>query len=121
MIAALRSVIRAHPGHYLAEDYDVPAYYLRAEAPWPHWASTFYFRYPRTPPGAASYRAAISHHYFALVVLDFGDTAATDRQITADLRRAGGYHVVARAGAFTAWALRPPARTGSPGRLHAAH
>ena len=50
---------------------------------------------------APSFEAAISSHYFSLVILDFGDTAATDRQITADMRHAGGYYVMARAGRFT--------------------
>ena len=103
-VRVLGSAVRSHPGHYLAEDYDVEAYYLRAEVPWPRWSNTYYFRYQGLPSGAPSYAAAISHHYFSLVILDFGDTAATDMQITADMRRAGGYHVLARAGQFTIWA-----------------
>ena len=109
-ISVLRSAVRSHPGHYLAEDYDVEAYYLRAEVPWQRWSSTYYFSYPGAPPGAPSYQAAINHHYFSLVILDFGDTAATDLQITADMRRAGGYYVLARAGRFTIWASRSRAR-----------
>jgi hypothetical protein len=104
VVRVLDSAVRSHPGHYLAEDYDVEAYYLRAEVPWPRWSSTYFFRFQGEPPGAASYAAAISRHYFSLVILDFGDTAATDLQITADMRRAGGYHVAARAGQFTIWA-----------------
>jgi 4-amino-4-deoxy-L-arabinose transferase-like glycosyltransferase len=103
-VSVLDSAMRSHPGHYLAEDYDVEAYYLRTSIPWQRWSSTYYFRYQGLFPGAASYAAAISHHYFALVILDFGDTAATDLQITADMRRVGGYHVLARAGKFTIWA-----------------
>ena len=87
--------MRAHPGNYLAEDYDVEAYYLRADVPWQRWSSTYYFRYQGARPGRASYEAAIGRHYFSLVILDFGDTAATDRQITADMRHAGGYFVLA--------------------------
>jgi Dolichyl-phosphate-mannose-protein mannosyltransferase len=104
VVRVLSSAVRSHPGHYLAEDYDVEAYYLRAEVPWPRWSNTYYFRYQGLPPGVPSYAAAISRHYFSLVILDFGDTAATDLQITADMRRAGGYRVVARAGQFTIWA-----------------
>jgi Dolichyl-phosphate-mannose-protein mannosyltransferase len=111
-VHVLRSAIPSHPGHYLAEDYDVEAYYLGAEAGWPRWSSTYAFSYPGVADGAPSYAAAIKHHYFSLVILDFGDTAATDRQITADMRRTGGYHVLARAGRFTIWASRRP----SPGR-----
>ena len=93
-----------HPGNYLAEDYDVEAYYLRASVPWQRWSSTYHFSYPGTPPGTASYKAAIDRRYFSLVILNFGDTAAVDRQITADMRSSGGYYVLARAGRFTIWA-----------------
>jgi hypothetical protein len=103
-VRVLGSAVRSHPGHYLAEDYDVEAYYLRAEAPWPRWSNTYYFRYQREPAGTLSYTAAISRHYFSLVILDFGDTAAADVQITRDMRRAGGYHLLAKAGQFTVWA-----------------
>jgi Dolichyl-phosphate-mannose-protein mannosyltransferase len=115
-VSALRSAVAAHPGHYLAEDYDVEAYYLRAEVPWPRWSSTYYFSYPTAAPGAPSYRAAIDSHYFSLVILDFGDTAVMDRQITADMRHAGGYYVLARAGRFTIWASRVPEPGGNHGR-----
>jgi hypothetical protein len=104
LISVLRPALRAYPGHYLAEDYDVEAYYLRAEAGWRRWSSTYYFSYPGTQPGAAAYRAAINRHYFSLVILDFRDTTATDHELTADMARAGGYYVLTRAGAFTIWA-----------------
>jgi 4-amino-4-deoxy-L-arabinose transferase-like glycosyltransferase len=103
VVHVFSSAVRSHPGHYLAEDYDVEAYYLRAEVPWTGWSSTYFFRYRGMRAGTPSYAAAIDRHYFSLVVLDFGDTAATDTQITADMRRAGGYQVLARAGQFTIW------------------
>ncbi len=106
VLSVLRSAVRAYPGNYLAEDYDVEAYYLRSDVPWQRWSSTYYFRYQDALPGPPSYAAAISRHYFSLVILDFGDTAATDREITADMRRAGGYFVLAHAGRYTVWALR---------------
>jgi Dolichyl-phosphate-mannose-protein mannosyltransferase len=105
-VSTLRSAIRTHPGNYLAEDYDVEAYYLRAETPWLRWSSTYYFRYQDTLPGGPSYANAINRHYFSLVILDFGDTAAVDTKITADMRDAGGYYVLGRAGRFTIWASR---------------
>jgi len=104
VVQVLRSAIRSHPGHYLAEDYDVEAYYLRAGVPWQRWSNTYYFSDQGAPPGALSYQAAINSHYFSLVILNFGDTAATDVQIAADMRHAGGYYVVARADHFTIWA-----------------
>jgi hypothetical protein len=120
-LSVLRSAIRTHPGIYLAEDYDVEAYYLRADVPWQRWSSTYYFSYPGVSPGAPSYQAAISSHYFSLVILDFGDTAATDSQITADMRHAGGYYVLARAGRFTIWASRGPTPVRPSGRHRARH
>ena len=106
VVSVLRSAIHSHPGNYLAEDYDVEAYYLGADVPWQRWSSTYYFSYPGVLPGAPSYAAAINSRYFSLVILNFGDTAATDKVITADMRHAGGYYVLARAGRFTIWASR---------------
>jgi 4-amino-4-deoxy-L-arabinose transferase-like glycosyltransferase len=105
-VSVLRSAARSHPGNYLAEDYDVEAYYLRAQVPWQRWSSTYYFRYPGAQPGEPSYEAAIRSHYFALVILSFTDTVGTDREITADMRSTGGYYVIARAGRYTIWASR---------------
>jgi hypothetical protein len=117
-IGVLRSAVRTHPGRYLAEDYDVEAYYLRGQVAWQRWSDTYYYRYPGEPPGVASYAAAIDHHYFALVILDFGDTAGTDRAIVADIERAGGYYVLTRAGQFTIWAVR---QSSLPAALGAGH
>lgn len=109
VVSILRSAIRSHPGNYLAEDYDVEAYYLRTAVPWQRWSNTYYFSYGGVIPGATSYQTAINNHFFALVILNFGDTAATDTQITADMRHAGGYYVLARAGQFTIWTSRESA------------
>jgi hypothetical protein len=108
LVSILGPAVRSHPGHYLAEDYDVEAYYLRDEVPWPRWSSTYYFSYPGAQPDGPSYQAAINSHFFALIILDFGDTAASDNQITADMRRAGGYYVLAHAGRYTIWAPGHP-------------
>jgi Dolichyl-phosphate-mannose-protein mannosyltransferase len=109
LVSILRPAVRSHPGNYLAEDYDVEAYYLSAEVPWQRWSSTYYFSYPGALPDGPAYEAAIGSRFFALVILDFGDTSATDNQITADMRRAGGYYILAHAGRYTIWALRHPA------------
>jgi Dolichyl-phosphate-mannose-protein mannosyltransferase len=111
-VSLLRSAVTAYPGNYLAEDYDVEAYYLRAEVPWQRWSNTFYFRFRGAPPGASSYDVAIASHYFSLVILDFADTTAADRQITSDMLRAGRYYVLARAGQYIIWALEAPTSVG---------
>jgi hypothetical protein len=116
-MAKLSTYVRAYPGNYLAEDYDVPAYYLRRSVPWTRWSGTWYFSY--TPPGArrpltgaAAYQAAIDRHYFSLVLLDLLATPGIDSQITTDLQQAGGYQIVAEVpsafGDYTVWAYRPP-------------
>lgn len=115
-MAQLRTLARAYPGNYLAEDYDIPAYYLESSIPSQRWSDTWYFSY--TPPGArrpltgaAAYRAAIARHYFSLVVLDFLATPETDSQITTDVQQVGGYQIVAEVpsafGNYTIWAYRP--------------
>ena len=115
-IAQLRTLIRSYPGNYLAEDYDIPAYYLESSVSWQRWSGTWYFSY--TPPGArrpltgaAAYRAAIARHYFSLVVLDFLATPGTDSQITTDVQQVGGYQIIAEVpsafGHYTIWAYRP--------------
>jgi hypothetical protein len=121
VVSVLRSAVHSHPGNYLAEDYDVEAYYLRGEVPWESWSSTYYFSFSGMFPGAPSYAAAIKAHYFSLVILNFGDTAATDRQITADMRRAGGYYLLARAGRFAVWASRELTSAQQAGRDRASH
>jgi hypothetical protein len=119
VINVLRSAVQTHPGRYLAEDFDVEAYYLRGEVPWQRWASTYYFIYNGAEPGAASYRAAISSHYFSLVILDFGDTGATDREVVADMSRAGGYYILTHAGRFIIWASREASQSTRSGEDHA--
>ncbi len=115
-VAELRSLTRQHPGHFLAEDYDIPAYYLEGAVPWQRWSNTWYFSY--VPPGThqavtgtAAFRAAIARHYFSLIILDYLATPGMDAEITADLERAGGYQVTADLpfsfGHYTIWVYRP--------------
>ena len=111
MVAQLRSFTQAHPGHYLAEGYSVPAYYLESTTSWDLWSGTWYFSYrppgaPRPLTGMAAYDAAIRHHYFSLVMLNFRDTPQADFFITADLNGAG-YVKIGKAGLYTIWAHKP--------------
>lgn len=116
VIADLRSATREHPGQYLAEDYDVPAYYLESTTSWQQWSGTWYFSY--TPPGAArrltglaAYRAAIDHHYFSVVVLDFETTSQTDYALQEDMTESGDYQVIkvvhSSVAQYTIWAYEP--------------
>jgi hypothetical protein len=120
MITTLGALTLADPGPYLAEDYDVPGYYLRGSVPWPRWSNTWYFSY--VPAGGGrltgddAFQAAIRAHYFRLVVLDYDATPETDRAIVADMDQAGGYRqtavVPASIGQYTIWAYQPSQGSG---------
>jgi hypothetical protein len=122
MTTALLPLAHDHPGNYLAEDDTVPAYYLESAVPWQRWSDTAYFKY--TPPGLrypltglAAFEAAISRHYFSLIILDFGETMQTDGAIIADIDQVGDYQVVrvvpTLAGRYTIWAYEAPKRSGN--------
>jgi hypothetical protein len=122
LIADLNSLTRHYRGHYLAEDYDVPAYYLERTVPRPRWSGTSYFSY--IPKGAAkaltglvAYHAAISDHYFSLVILSFNDTAQTNAKIIDYMQQEGNYQVIdvvpSSVGQHTIWAYQPPQRSAS--------
>jgi hypothetical protein len=125
-------------GRYLAEDYDVPAYYLMRSVRWAQWSNTFYFGYTDPATGrylqnTAAYADAIRHRYFAMIALAFGDTDTTDQVIVHDISRYGGYRLAgvipyadaSGNGAYKIWILAPePKRpTGRPthGGYHRTH
>jgi hypothetical protein len=120
MVAKLRSLTKAYPGHYLAEGYNVPVYYLARTIPWQRWSGTWYFSYrlPHEPPlvGLAAYQAAIHDHYFSLIMLNFSDPL-TDAYIKEDIRQAGGYRPIAwvrfSGGQYTIWAYKPGSSSGN--------
>jgi hypothetical protein len=122
--ARLMAVLRPltdHGGNFLAEGQYVPVYYLTS-TDWSHWSNT---RSVRTPGGTISvpvggtgdpsvYGTLIAGHYFSVILLTGTDTVALDDDITADLRQASGYRVVAtipfgptRNGDYTVWAYQP--------------
>jgi hypothetical protein len=120
-------------GRYLAEDYDVPAYYLRRSVRWTQWSNTFYFGYTDPATGqylenAPAYAAAIRHRYFAMIALAFGDTATTDQVIVHDIDRYGGYRLAAVIpyadasghGAYEIWTLAPEPKRPAGRSAHGA-
>jgi hypothetical protein len=98
-IAVLRPLVHNGRQHYLVEENEVPRYYLRNQTQPYEWLTTYYFQYMdksgKTLTGLPAYRAAITGHYFDLVVLDFGSTAQLDAELTKMLKAPGsGYRLV---------------------------
>jgi hypothetical protein len=86
-------------GRYLAEESEVPRYYLRELVQPYQWSSTYYFQYEKDGhllTGVEAYRAAIADRYFDLIVLRYGPTAALDHEIDRPLREQKGYQLIAR-------------------------
>jgi hypothetical protein len=117
-------------GRYLAEDSNVPAYYLMRSVQWTQWSNTFYFGYTDPATGryfqdAPAYADAIRHRYFAVIALAFGDTYATDQVIVHDISYYGGYRLAdvipyaaaSSAGTYKIWILAPEPKppAGLPG------
>lgn len=90
LIPALRPLVHGGNDRYLVENYEVPAYYLRAQIGVQQWQETWYFLYRDPATGTTlslvpAFEAALREHYFTLVVLNFRATTAIDQQIVAFL------------------------------------
>lgn len=105
--AVLPRLIARFPGRYLTSTdlYQVLGYYDRGQAGWTQWQSDLYFSLPGSPAGPSSDSIAIEARYFSLVIIATqpATITSTDEAVLADMRTAGGYRVVARAGGFEAW------------------
>jgi 4-amino-4-deoxy-L-arabinose transferase-like glycosyltransferase len=105
--ARLPQLIARYPGEYLtsSELYQVLGYYEQGRVGWSQWQSDLHLSVPGMSPGLASDRAAISGHYFSLVIIATQRTTitSTDEALIAYMRQVGGYRVVANAGGFEAW------------------
>ncbi|GAB2698627.1 glycosyltransferase family 39 protein [Kitasatospora kifunensis] len=100
LVQALRTQVRPITGRYLAEESEVPRYYLRDLVQPYQWSGTYFFDYTdkkgRHYTGVPAYKAAIADRYFDLIVLRYGPTAALDRQIDGDLTAGHGYQLIAK-------------------------
>jgi Dolichyl-phosphate-mannose-protein mannosyltransferase len=107
-IAIFRPLADHGNGHLLVEDASVARYYLPAGAQWQRWSST---RNIVLPSGASTggpsstagvtgagnagvFAEFITHGYFSYIALNYADTTALDRQITADLHHNRRYHII---------------------------
>jgi hypothetical protein len=99
LMDVLRTQVRPVTGRYLAEEPEVPRYYLRGLIEPYQWSSTYYFEYAkggRRLTGVDAYRSAIADRYFDVIVLRYGPTAVLDYQIDGPLRMQNGYQLIAR-------------------------
>ena len=101
LIATAQRAIAAHKGPILADDDgDLLHFYLGSEVSGEPVAGTWYISYrgpgDRAPRhGLTGYADAIRHRYFAVVMLEFSDNLATDRQIERDLATSRAYRLAA--------------------------
>jgi hypothetical protein len=115
LTAELKSLVPANPGVYLAEDQNVPAYYLENKVPWQDWVSTSFFQF--VPPGGkqciggpaasgvsrestsspamSAYASAIKNGYFGLLIFSNNDTPQVDSAILGFISQYGTYRLVA--------------------------
>jgi hypothetical protein len=99
LIAVMRRFEQAH-GRYLVEDPPVPAYYLMTTSHWYQWYSTQSLNYfdPDTgmlQSGPPAFAGAIKNKFFTVIVLWFGDTYTTDKQIVHDIKLYRTYRLAA--------------------------
>jgi hypothetical protein len=99
MIQILRTQVR--PGErILAEENEVPRYYL-ADLTQPYqWYGTYAFTYTtksgQTLSGVPAYEQAIADKYFTLIVLRYGPTSGLDHQIDGPLDTGKTYQLIAK-------------------------
>ncbi len=100
MVRILRTQVRPNSSRILAEESEVPRYYLEdVTAPW-QWTGLYYFHYTdasgRNFTGEDGYRQAIADGYFDLVMLKYGASINVDRAIDSGLRDGSHYDLIAR-------------------------
>jgi 4-amino-4-deoxy-L-arabinose transferase-like glycosyltransferase len=100
-VATLRPLVAHTKGPILVDDAQVPDYYLGNSVPATRWYDTFYLSY--TPPGShttlvgiPAYTAAVRHHYFDLIALDFGAQHRIDAAVVRGISSSHLYRFVTK-------------------------
>jgi hypothetical protein len=100
LIRVLRSQVRPGGGRILAEEMEVPRYYLQDIGVTWHWNQLYLFDYTdidgRELQGEEAYKVAIAEGYFDLVVLRYGPNAAMAHAIDDGLKNGEKYEQIAR-------------------------
>ncbi|WP_069465489.1 ArnT family glycosyltransferase [Actinacidiphila rubida] len=98
MVAYLRTVVN-HKGIYLAEEQEVPAYYLRDVTGWNQWQTTFLMDYQAKDgkhySGPAAFSAAVRDAHFDVIELHGGVTPDADQAVTDALKGNPHYRLTA--------------------------
>ena len=107
-IAILRPLVAHTSGPLLVEDPSIAEYYLPAGSQWQRWSGTRNINLPSgAPTGGPSDAAGVvgdgnagtfamyigEGYFFSLVALNFADTVALDKSISAALKRNPHYHL----------------------------
>jgi 4-amino-4-deoxy-L-arabinose transferase-like glycosyltransferase len=97
LIEALRQQVTP-TGRYLADTFEVPAYYLRSTVDYTRWSSTYTIDYTDKAghhlTGIPGYRAAIDDGYFNVVVLDTQQASPISQAVLAEMRSRGNYRLL---------------------------
>jgi hypothetical protein len=105
MIRVLQTQVRPGSGHILAEESEVPRYYLQDIVAFWQWNHLYWFEYTSKAgdklSGEAAYKAAIDDGYFDLVILRYGPNAELDHRIDGGLRNNGRYEQIAKLPYYT--------------------
>ena len=100
MIQVLRTQVRPVDGRILAEENEVPRYYLGDITVPYQWYGTYAFNYTtkagKTLTGVPAFQQAIADKYFSLIVLRYGPTAGLDHQIDGPLDTGKTYQLIAK-------------------------
>ncbi|MGW3242839.1 ArnT family glycosyltransferase [Streptomyces sp. NPDC001070] len=97
MVETLRKAV-GEDGRYLAEQSDIPAYYLRDETRWGQWQGThdidFTDRDGKHHTGPDGFRRAVRAGWFDAIVLNGDATSSNDKAITDALHGNSRYRLV---------------------------
>jgi hypothetical protein len=114
MVRLLRTQVHAGSSQILAEEAEVPRYYLQDIAGAAQWHNLYWFQYTdavgQELMGEAAYRAAIADGYFDLIVLRFGPNADLARTLAAQVQDDPRYEAfvwpASESSAYTVWRKR---------------
>jgi hypothetical protein len=105
MIRVLRTQVRPGGGRILAEESEVPRYYLQDIVAFRQWNRLYWFEYTTKTgehlSGEPAYKAAIADGYFDLVILRYGPNAELAHAIDGGLRNNGRYEQIAKLPYYT--------------------